>query len=393
MAVCVGFSAGSLASGKYDDDYDDDDDKYYSSYSDSKYDDSDDSSSYSDSKYDDSDDSSSYSNKEDDGSYSGSYSHSYSSTYQSSGGKDYSGDGHSGGDGYSSGDDSDGYKDDDDGDKKRLALNLVGTGKMYPDTVPPLEKYGPPLDAQCFDVELKNIHDGEQIGWATDCLSEVEGTPETGLQLIGTTFFYLPDGLLITRGHTTVQPVLKPTVTVDGQYISHITGASSDENAVVKGYGEYQWHRGTVRLSGMVDVTEFAGNEGDPMFFDCLFVIDLHEYKPEFKTWYDWYRYRYYRDSYYEEYHSDSYYGKYDDSNDSSYDDSGYDDSGYDSDDRNGSRDGSGSGYKNSNKGKDKYDKDDNDDRDDDKYDWDDDDDDDKDNSGKGNRGKGSRDY
>ena len=327
LAVCVGFSAGSLASGKYDDDYDDDD-KYSSSYSDSKYDDDDDdkySSSYSDSKYDDdSDDSSSYSNKGDDDSYSSSYSHSYSSSYQSSGGKDYPGDGHSGGDGYSSDDDSDGYKDDDDGDKKRLALNLVGTGTMYPDTVPPLEKYGPPLDAICFDVELKNIHDGAHLGWATDCLSEIDGDPDNGLQLIGTTFFYLPDGLLITRGHTTVQPALKPIVTADGQTITHITGASSDENAVVKGYGEYQWHKGTVRLSGMVDLTEFDGNEGDPMFFDCLFVIDLHEYKPELKTWYDWYRYRYYRDSYYEEYHSDSYYGEHDDSND---------DKGYDSDD------------------------------------------------------------
>lgn len=295
LAVCVGFSAGSLASGKYDDDYDDDD--RYSSYSDS----------------------SSYDDKGDDDSYSGSGSHSYSSGYDSSDGGDYSGGG-----GYSSDDGSDDYKDEDDDDKKRLALNLIGTGYMYPQTVPPLEKYGPPLDAICFDVELKNIHDGKNIGWATDCLSEI--TPDEsggeGLSLIGTTFFYLPDGLLITRGDTTVQPALKPIVTAGGQTITHITGASSDENAVVKGYGEYQWHKGTVRLSGMVDLTNFEGNEGDPMFFDCLFVIDLKEYKPEFKSWYDWYRYRYYRDSYYEEYHSDSYYGK--------DDDSGYDDS-YDS--------------------------------------------------------------
>lgn len=328
LAVCVGFSAGSLASGKYDDDYDDDD-----TYS------------------------SSYPSKGGDDTNSNTYSHSYSSTYQSNSGNDYSGDGHSGGGDYSNDDDSDGYKDADDGDKKRLALNLVGKGTMYPKTVPPLEKYGPPLDAECFDVELKNIHDGTLIGWATDCLSEI--TPDgDGVSLIGTTFFYLPDGLLITRGHTTVQPVLKPTVTADGQYISHITGASSDENAVIKGYGEYQWHKGTVRLSGMVDLTNYDGSEGSPMFFDCLFIIDLEEYKPELKSWYDWYRYRYYRDSYYEEYHSDSYYGKHDNSNDN-----GDDDSGYESDDRYGSRDDSGSGYKNSNKGKDKYDKDDDDDR------------------------------
>ncbi|WP_133638216.1 hypothetical protein [Photobacterium lutimaris] len=312
LAVCVGFSTGSLASGKYDDD-----DKH---------------SSYSDSKYYDDDDSSSYSSKRDDDSYS----------------KSDSDSSYSNGDGYSN-DGSGDYKDDGDDAKKRLALNLVGTGAMYPQTVPPLEKYGPPLDAQCFDVELKNIHDGEHIGWATDCLSEItpDETGGNGVSLIGTTFFYLPDGLLITRGHTTVQPVLKPIVTADGQTITHITGASSDDNAVVKGYGEYQWHKGTVRLSGMVDLTKFGGNEGDPMFFDCLFVIDLEEYKPEFKSWYDWYRYRYYNDSYYNEYHSDSYYGKNDDSG---YDDS--DDSGYNKDKSN-----NGKGYYKRHNGKgDSYD-------------------------------------
>ncbi|WP_197068542.1 hypothetical protein [Photobacterium gaetbulicola] len=272
LAVCVGYSVGSLASGKYDD-YDDDD-EYSSSY------------------------------ESEGNSSSGSYSHSY---YSNDGGS------YSGGGGYSDDDSSDGYGDDD-GTKQRLALNLVGTGEMYPMTVPPLEKYGPPLDANCFDVELKNIHDGQLVGWATDCLSEIQGAPETGIQLIGTTFFYLPDGLLITRGNTTVQPVLQPTTTPGGQYISHITGASSDENAVVKGYGEYRWHKGTVRLSGMVDLTNYDGTEGSPMFFDCLFIIELEEYQPEFKSWYDWYRYRYYQESFYEEYHSDMYYGEDDDS-------------------------------------------------------------------------------
>ncbi|MBY5944045.1 hypothetical protein [Photobacterium rosenbergii] len=304
LAVCVGFSTGSLASGKYDDDYDDDDDKYYSSYSDSKYDDSDYSSSYSDSKYDDSDD-------------------------------------------------SDGYKDDDDGDKKRLALNLVGTGEMKLMKVPPLEKYGPPLDAQCFDVELRNIHDGEKIGWARDCLSNITDatTGGDGVSLIGTTFFYLEDGLLITRGETTVRPRAADIVTADGQNISHITGASSNENAIVKGDGEYKWHKGTVRLSGMVDLTKFvSGEEGSKIFFDCLFIIDLEKYVPKLKTWYDWYRYRYYRDRYYEEYHSDSYYGKHDDSNDGSdYDDS---DDGHDSyDDKDKSNNGKGY-YKRNNNGK-----------------------------------------
>ncbi|MGR5061381.1 hypothetical protein [Photobacterium sp. DNB22_13_2] len=325
LAVCVGFSAGTLASGKYDD----------------------------------SDDSSSYSSKKDDDSYSKSDSDSYTSSYQSNSGGGhssggYSNDGgYSNGDGYSNSGDSGDDKDDGDDTKKRLALNLVGTGEKYTTTVPPLEKYGPPLDAECFDVELKNIHDGEHIGWATDCLSEIIGDPGVGLQLVGTTFFYLPDGLIVTRGDTTVRPVLTTIVTPEGKSISHITGASSDENAVIKASGEYQWHKGTARLSGMVDLSNFDGSEGSPIFFDCLFIIELEEYQPKFNSWYDRYRYRYEHNSYYEEHQSDNYYGKHDDSghddNDYSYNSYGSDDS-YEKSDKDNS-------YNNGHQyGKDRYD-------------------------------------
>ena len=32
---------------------------------------------------------------------------------------------------------------------------------------------------------------------------------------------------------------------------------------------------GTVRLSGLVDLTNHTDTEGDSIFFNCLFVIDL----------------------------------------------------------------------------------------------------------------------
>ena len=114
------------------------------------------------------------------------------------------------------------------------------------------------------------------IGSATDCLSQIQ-LVGTGIQLVGTTYFHMPEGTLVTRGNTSVQPVLHPTVTPDGQVITHITGASGDGNGIISGTGRFAEREGTVRLSGMVDMTNFTGEEGTPIAFDCLFVIDLYE--------------------------------------------------------------------------------------------------------------------
>lgn len=207
---------------------------------------------------------------------------------------------------------SNGYADDDsyshskdNGDNTRLALNLVGTGYMYESEVPDIDGDSYPDPAICFDVELKNIADGQLLGTATDCLSEVT-EQDGGLKLIGTTFFNLPNGLIVTRGLTTVHPVLQETTTPDGHSISHITGASSDESGVLKAYGEFRGYQGTARLSGMVDLSGFAGNVGDPMFFDCLFVIDLEKMQYKWPSQYNWYRHHYYQDDRYDNRRSSS---------------------------------------------------------------------------------------
>lgn len=151
---------------------------------------------------------------------------------------------------------------------KRYIFNLIGSDEGYLKSVPGLAD-----DATCFDVDLVNAKNRQVIGTATDCLSEIEGIG-TGVRLIGTTFFYLPQGTLITRGYTTVQPVLQPTVTPDGtfegQNISHITGASGLDNAIIGGTGRFADSSGTVRLSGMVHM-----DTSDTVTFDCLFIVDL----------------------------------------------------------------------------------------------------------------------
>jgi len=157
---------------------------------------------------------------------------------------------------------------------KTLVMNLVGSGAMYESTVADIDGDGMDDDAICFDVDLFNAKNGQQVGTATDCLSNI--TPiGAGLGLVGTTYFNLPQGLLVTRGNTTVQPVTHGITTADGQSITHVTGAAGTDNAILEGTGRFSNSTGTVRLSGMVDMTNFAGNPGEPIVFDCLFVIIL----------------------------------------------------------------------------------------------------------------------
>ena len=157
---------------------------------------------------------------------------------------------------------------------KILVLNLVGTGGMYPYTVPDIDDDGEDDAAICFDVDLVNATNGQVIGTATDCLSNI--TPDgDSLALVGTTYFYMHQGMLITRGKTTVQPTKHDTTTAVGQMMTHITGAAGSDNAILDGTGRFAGRTGTVRLSGMVDMSAFGGIEGDPIAFDCLFVITL----------------------------------------------------------------------------------------------------------------------
>ena len=156
-----------------------------------------------------------------------------------------------------------------------MFLNLVGTGNMYESTVADIDGDGEADDAICFDVDLINAKNQQLIGTATDCLSNITGV-DTGLALVGTTFFRMPQGGLVVRGNTTVQPVFHETVTPAGQNMTHTTGAAGTGNAVIEGTGRFAGITGTARLSGMVDLSGFAGNIGDPISFDCLFVIDLY---------------------------------------------------------------------------------------------------------------------
>jgi len=88
--------------------------------------------------------------------------------------------------------------------------------------------------------------------------------------LTGTTFFFFPGGTLISRGLTTVQPVLHGSAD-----FTHITGAvpSPTDNGVIYGDGKFKKAAGPVRLSGAVNLSLL--NSDGIITFDCVFVIDI----------------------------------------------------------------------------------------------------------------------
>ena len=152
-------------------------------------------------------------------------------------------------------------------------LNLVGTGQGSPGTVPDIDGDGVADPAMCFEVDLADLRTGQIIGSGVDCLSDVQMGDNGGMVLVGTGFFHMPNGTLITRGTTTVQPVNAETISPKIGPVTHITGAGGGlENAVIGGTGRYRGATGTARLSGMVNLENEPNGE---ISFDCIFVVDL----------------------------------------------------------------------------------------------------------------------
>jgi hypothetical protein len=130
-----------------------------------------------------------------------------------------------------------------------------------------------PPGVACFDMDLVDAKTGRVIGSGSDCLSDVEFV-DTGVTLTATSFFHFPGGTLVSQGLVTVQPKLHG---LEGY--THVTGAapSPNENNVIYGDRKFRNAAGSVRLSGLVDMSKFAFGEGDPIVFDCVFIIDIEK--------------------------------------------------------------------------------------------------------------------
>jgi hypothetical protein len=157
-----------------------------------------------------------------------------------------------------------------------IAVNLLGTATAYPsaDLFDEYDVVGP--DSLCWDFDLVDIKTGKSMGDVTDCAAIVGvvggllGEPQTGYQVIGTTFFYFPGGTVVSRVYTTVQPV-----THGSPGFTHITGAVPlpGEDNVLYGDGKFKNAKGTVRFSGTGDFSTFFF-DGE-ITIDCLFTLDF----------------------------------------------------------------------------------------------------------------------
>jgi len=127
--------------------------------------------------------------------------------------------------------------------------------------------------ATCFDMDLVDARTGWVIGTGADCLSLVTPSKtDSGMSLTATTFFYFPGGTLVSQGLVTVQPVL--TNKTENPQFTHVTGAAplpSEKNVI---YGDRRFRKatGSVRLSGLVNLSQFNAGVID---FDCVFIIDI----------------------------------------------------------------------------------------------------------------------
>lgn len=148
-----------------------------------------------------------------------------------------------------------------------IVVRLVGTGDLFiGDEL--FEKVGlTPEGALCFDVDLVDVKSGNVIGSATDCLTGINVIGD-GVALTGTTFFFFPGGTVVSRGLTTVQPILHGSVD-----FTHTTGAIPQprDDSVVYGDGKFKNASGPVRLSGAVNLTNFPNQAT----FDCVFILDI----------------------------------------------------------------------------------------------------------------------
>jgi len=128
----------------------------------------------------------------------------------------------------------------------------------------------PPEGVLCFDMDLLDARTGRVIGSGSDCLSEINSSENGGMALTATSFFHFRRGTIVSQGLVTVQPKFHGL-----EEFTHVTGAAPapSENNVIYGDGRFRDAAGSVRLSGLVNLSRL-GTEGI-IDFDCLFIIDI----------------------------------------------------------------------------------------------------------------------
>jgi len=127
-----------------------------------------------------------------------------------------------------------------------------------------------PEGVLCFDIDLVDAKTGRVIGSGSDCLSDIIPSDNGGMSLTATSFFHFHGGTLVSQGLVSVQPKFHGL-----EEYTHVVGAAPApfENNVIYGDGKFKDAEGSVRLSGLVNLSRL-GTTGH-IDFDCVFIIDL----------------------------------------------------------------------------------------------------------------------
>jgi hypothetical protein len=157
-------------------------------------------------------------------------------------------------------------------DQQRLLIKLLGYSEAY---VPDWDVPNAESDVVCQDMDLVDLQSNEVIGSATDCFSSINPDSGGGAGFTGTSFLHFPEGTIVSQGKFTAQPVLEETISSTGVPITAITGTAAEGNTIISGTGKYENVKGNVRVSGQINGEEYAFMPGDPIYFDCIFEIQL----------------------------------------------------------------------------------------------------------------------
>lgn len=159
---------------------------------------------------------------------------------------------------------------------KTIAVQLLGKATGFTRDVPAPEG-GQVPNAICFEVPMFDLQTGLQLGTALDCLSDIVDDGDGGVTLTDTTIFRFPrNGRLVSYGRVSIREL---NDTESAPASTHITGSvplPGTKNIITRrGTQRFEGATGSVRLSGAVNMSEFTGAAGSPIYFNCLFVIKV----------------------------------------------------------------------------------------------------------------------
>jgi hypothetical protein len=172
-----------------------------------------------------------------------------------------------------------------------IGVKFFGTapgGELSPEIAEAVADSGVDVDGfACFELPLLDLQTGHQRGIGVDCLNIFDGGGDAngaGAQIEAKTFFFLPQGLIVNHGCTSVRPVFSgvgdagtthitgsiPPGEFDGEFGSPQPDICADAGGIILATGGFENFTGEVRLSGAVNLSV----PGE-ITFSCVFLLDL----------------------------------------------------------------------------------------------------------------------